>query len=257
MPDIVIPLNEAISIAEKALDAQKDTVEPKLSFVQVPNGSLVYAHQFQVRNDDKNKWFLVSVDVQTGQIIEVVDYYSKAMSSTFHVTALPKKTPLEGFASLVNPANDVASPWGWDKIKSTIYPETQGNNADVVVSMFNIFPYRAQAKNGRTWYGAPKKDIENHMEFETDWKADEGPYSEANKKTSAVQLFYILNKMHDISYHYGFTEKAGNFQQYNIHPSGGHATGKGNDRVVAHTISRWGKNNANFATPPGIRFIII
>jgi extracellular elastinolytic metalloproteinase len=50
--------------------------------------------------------------------------------------------------------------------------------------------------------------------------------------------------MHDISYVYGFTEQAGNFQLNNFDRGG-----LGNDRVHVYNQAR-GANNANFATPP-------
>src|SRR5262249_2937972 len=53
------------------------------------------------------------------------------------------------------------------------------------------------------------------------------------------------NRLHDIHYHYGFTEAAGNFQVNNY----GHG-GVGNDPVQADAQDGSGFDNANFATPP-------
>ncbi|KAI6021035.1 Fungalysin metallopeptidase-domain-containing protein [Pisolithus marmoratus] len=61
---------------------------------------------------------------------------------------------------------------------------------------------------------------------------------------SVTQLFYISNMFHDLVYRYGFTEEAGNFQQYNF--------GRGgleNDAVIASAQDGSGINNANFMTP--------
>ncbi|MCA9209020.1 MAG: M36 family metallopeptidase, partial [Planctomycetales bacterium] len=65
---------------------------------------------------------------------------------------------------------------------------------------------------------------------------------------AATNLFYWNNIVHDIHYHYGFNEAAGNFQ-LNNYGNGG----LGNDRVIA--AAQWGAdvgivNNATMATPP-------
>src|SRR5262249_45037470 len=60
-----------------------------------------------------------------------------------------------------------------------------------------------------------------------------------------VNLFYVNNLLHDVHYHYGFTEAAGNFQ-FNNYGRGG----LGNDAVQADAQDGGGTNNAHFATPP-------
>ncbi|KAI6016486.1 Fungalysin metallopeptidase-domain-containing protein [Pisolithus marmoratus] len=62
---------------------------------------------------------------------------------------------------------------------------------------------------------------------------------------SVTQLFYISNMFHDLVYRYGFTEDAGNFQQYNFGREG-----LENDAVIASAQDGSGINNANFMTPP-------
>ncbi len=50
--------------------------------------------------------------------------------------------------------------------------------------------------------------------------------------------------MHDITYQYGFTEEAGNFQNNDFNHGG-----IGNDAVIIENAAA-GKNNAYFMTPP-------
>ena len=57
-------------------------------------------------------------------------------------------------------------------------------------------------------------------------------------------LFYITNWYHDLLYHLGFTEAAGNFQQDNFGRGG-----KGSDFLLADAQDGSGTNNANFGTP--------
>jgi extracellular elastinolytic metalloproteinase len=56
--------------------------------------------------------------------------------------------------------------------------------------------------------------------------------------------FYVVNSIHDISYLYGFTEAAFNFQNDNFGLGG-----KGNDRVTISVQSSAGTDNADFSTP--------
>jgi len=58
-------------------------------------------------------------------------------------------------------------------------------------------------------------------------------------------LFYTSNMVHDLFYRYGFTEAAGNFQQFNFERGGAE-----NDAVIANAQDGSGFNNANFMTPP-------
>jgi hypothetical protein len=55
----------------------------------------------------------------------------------------------------------------------------------------------------------------------------------------------VNNLLHDIHYHYGFTEAAGNFQVNNYGRGG-----LGDDPVQADAQDGSGFDNANFATPP-------
>ena len=59
-----------------------------------------------------------------------------------------------------------------------------------------------------------------------------------------VQLFYTNNMLHDWTYHHGFDEAAGNFQENNYDRGG-----RGKDYVRAETQDVTGSNNANFYTP--------
>ncbi|KAH0835578.1 Fungalysin metallopeptidase-domain-containing protein [Lanmaoa asiatica] len=64
-------------------------------------------------------------------------------------------------------------------------------------------------------------------------------------KASVTQLFYTSNMVHDLFYRYGFTEAAGNFQQYNFKRGG-----EEGDAVIADAQDGGGFNNAMFASPP-------
>ncbi|KAH6562120.1 hypothetical protein BASA62_009387 [Batrachochytrium salamandrivorans] len=80
--------------------------------------------------------------------------------------------------------------------------------------------------------------------FDTKFNSTEQPYDDANVVAAAVNLFYLNNIMHDITYQYGFTESAGNFQKDNFGKGG-----KGGDAVIINVINAFDFNNANFIVP--------
>lgn len=229
-------LQDAIKNAEKILDAPQDTFKPFFSYLETSNGELAYTYNFQVRDDHKDIWSAVSVDASSGEIVETVNYYKKA---SFKAIQLPNIVPTSGFTMVVNPEDSFASPLGWNNDGSTIYSSTTGNNIDVFVN--NLRGYRPQS--------------EPNLVFDSQWNPTEDPYSAANVKASSTHLFYLMNVMHDVSYHYGFTEASGksflikgNFQQSNLGRPAKLDTDR--DRVNVNNLNNRGKDNANMATPP-------
>ena len=73
----------------------------------------------------------------------------------------------------------------------------------------------------------------------------QAPIMDTNQKAAQVNLFYWVNRYHDILYSFGFTEAAGNFQTSNFGLGGAE-----NDAVQADAQDGSGTNNANFSTPP-------
>ncbi|MDP9046324.1 MAG: M36 family metallopeptidase, partial [Pseudomonadota bacterium] len=71
------------------------------------------------------------------------------------------------------------------------------------------------------------------------------PTTPANREVAVQNLFYTVNRLHDVLFTHGFDEAAGNFQKVNFTNGG-----VGNDPVNAEAQDGGGTNNANFATPP-------
>src|SRR5262249_38611679 len=71
------------------------------------------------------------------------------------------------------------------------------------------------------------------------------PTTADNQKVGQVDLFYWINRYHDILYSFGFNEAAGNFQTDNFWLGG-----LGNDAVIGDAQDNSFFNNANFTTPP-------
>src|SRR5262245_9373492 len=70
------------------------------------------------------------------------------------------------------------------------------------------------------------------------------PTAEHNQNAAQVNLFYWVNRYHDILYAFGFDETSGNFQTNNFGRGG-----LGNDAIVADAQDGGGVNNANFSAP--------
>jgi hypothetical protein len=64
-----------------------------------------------------------------------------------------------------------------------------------------------------------------------------------SQRASVVQMFYVVNRLHDVLYRHGFIEQARNFQQDNFGRGG-----TGNDLVLSEGQDCSGTNNANFGS---------
>ena len=71
------------------------------------------------------------------------------------------------------------------------------------------------------------------------------PTAENNQQAAQVNLFYWVNRYHDILYSFGFDEASGNFQTNNFGRGG-----LGNDAILADAQDGGGVNNAVFSAPP-------
>jgi len=74
---------------------------------------------------------------------------------------------------------------------------------------------------------------------------NQAPTTDNNQKAAQANVFYWVNRYHDILYTFGFTEAAGNFQSDNFNLGG-----SGNDAIQSDVQDGSGTNNANFSTPP-------
>ncbi|KAH6563202.1 hypothetical protein BASA62_008695, partial [Batrachochytrium salamandrivorans] len=219
----------AVSAPKAALDFAKasDTASAQLGipvysefkhaleYVEQPDGKIVYAYKLQLRNDPLTKWIQVWCDANTGKVIQAVDLANKA---SYKAIPVPSRDATEGFSMVADPEFKGSSPNGWTAGKAT-----GGNN--VVTSNLS---------------GKTTPSTKNGV-FDTKFNGDDEPSTTGNIAASAVNLFYASNLMHDITYQYGFTEKAGNFQKDNFGKGG-----EENDAVVVNVLNTSKVNNANF-----------
>jgi len=153
----------------------------------------------------------------------------------YRVFDLPIETPNHGNRTLVYTDGDpVASPKGWHNDGLLKYTITKGNN---------VYAY---ADPSGTSVGIPATGAlfpfqPLKFDFPLDLSEDPSTYRDA----AVTNLFFWNNIVHDVFYHYGFTEPAGNFQQNNFGKGG-----LGLDAVLAEAQDGGGVNNANFLTLP-------
>ncbi|MCB0707409.1 MAG: T9SS-dependent M36 family metallopeptidase [Saprospiraceae bacterium] len=153
---------------------------------------------------------------------------------SYMVFALPVESPNHGPMSVVtNPADPVASPFGWHDVDGAPgfeYTITRGNN---------VHAYQDTGDDNSSSGDEPDGGME--LEFLFDYDQPSGP--DSYQDAAVVNLFYWCNLMHDVWYQYGFDEQAGNFQENNYGNGG-----VDGDVVRAEAQDGSGLNNANFSS---------
>lgn len=231
--------------------------------------NLILSYEYIYHDVNEGKSWSVILDASTGQILEKIpltvscDFgenpYSrealpskdplpqnlgdpknvqslKTLSATgnasYHVFALPLEAPTFGARTIVtNPWNLASSPEGWHSNGTIHYTYTRGNN---------VFAYSDKYGNDK-----PEYFVEGGNNLIFDFPFNINIPANDNKDAAITNLFYTNNMVHDISYQFGFTETARNFQDHNF--------GKGGvegDFVKAEAQDGGGFNNANFSISP-------
>lgn len=214
---------------------------------------------WNVNIDLKNgsHWWNVRVDALTGQYLEKNDWVVSCGFDAIHAPAadpfqmtpptpgsgtaqyrvlpLPVESPLHGPFQLLNdPSEPVPSPYGWHDTNGAAGAEftiTRGNN---------VYAYEDANNDDLPGYSPDGGALQI---FNYPYNPDSSNAYQQN--ASLTNLFYMNNKLHDVTFMHGFNEVSGNFQQNNYGNGGA-----GNDYVNAEGFDGGGTNNANFATPP-------
>ncbi|MDB4134647.1 T9SS-dependent M36 family metallopeptidase [Flavobacteriaceae bacterium] len=236
-----------------------------LSYFHLDENSIKLVWDLSIHSTNGKFWYSVRVDALTGVIIDKSDWIincsfepsssintSKIFESSnqinnksilsdgaqYNVFALPAESPIHGPRQLLlEPSNDLASPYGWhdtDGTEGAEYTITRGNNV-----------WAREDIDGQGGQGySPDGTSELNFDFELNFEQQPIGYQDA----SLTNLFYTNNMMHDIWYQYGFDEESGNFQENNYGNSSS-PWGSG-DSVTADGQDGDGMNNASFGTPP-------
>jgi uncharacterized membrane protein YkoI len=289
----VLSASEAEEAAADDAEGAETHAEPDPRYRALRDGRARLAYKVEVETD--HDWGFVYVDAATGEVLveeSFVDHHDSpahiaagtarpehadqvraalaapilppetvADGSSYRVFAMPLESPLDGDRTVVeNPADAVASPFGWHDTDGQPGPEhtiTRGNNvhayADTLGATVTTEPTGRQPvgpANEPDPAGAPDGGADLTFDHPiATYDATPAVYRDA----AVTNLFFWNNVMHDVTFRYGFDEKAGNFQETNY--SG---EGLGGDHVLAEaqdgTMHAPGVSppalNANFSTPP-------
>ena len=237
------------------------------------NNELRPSYEFQFAEENSDNYWIIVVDINTGETLtkqnltlscnfsdqpygafdnhighhhNFIGPINKLTGNTlvlapdnasYKVFPLPIEAPSFGGRSIVsNPWDLNASPEGWHSNGTNSYTYTRGNNVYAYVDANSTNTIGAVAEGG------PNRNFDFPLDINTPYLY----YQDA----ALTNLFYMNNKMHDITYKFGFNESARNFQTNNFGKGGA-----GADAVLAEArdgsnLSTMNINNANFSTPP-------
>jgi uncharacterized repeat protein (TIGR01451 family) len=244
-------------------------IHVKLRYQLMKDGTLNLSWSLAIDQTDNADYWSMRIDAQTGEMLNKNNYTvycqfeknenhahnascsnhavqdikesilkeSKILGdgATYRVFALPAESPSHGPHVIAeDPSDAIASPYGWHDVNGIDGAEftiTRGNNVHAYLD---------------------EQDTNVSSGDEPDGGADlifDYPYDpllepSLQKEAAVTNLFYMNNMIHDITYHFGFDEVAGNFQTNNYGNGG-----LGGDFVQAQAQDGGGTNNANFATP--------
>lgn len=165
---------------------------------------------------------------------------ASAAGGTYHVFPVPVESPFHGLRSvLLDPHDPEASPFGWHDTNGQPGPEftiTRGNNVHV---------FEARNGNNNSLGNEPNGGANLIFDYPIDLEGEPDLYTDA----ATVNLFYMINMLHNVSYRFGFTEVAGNFQSNNYGKGGQQGDFvRGLAQFAGATLTNL--NNADFSTPP-------
>ena len=207
-----------------------DAIPAKLVYVPTASGARL-AWNVTVAETSGRHWWSANVDASSGALLSKSDYVA---NETYDVFAPPRESPAEGGRSLLaDPADATASPFGWldtDGVAGADSTLTIGNNVHAYTDVdHNNLP-------------DPGSEADGGAGLLFDFPLDLGQEPSAYRPAAVTNLFFWNNYVHDVSYHYGFTEAAGNFQENNYGRGG-----LGGDSVLAEAQDGGGLGNSNFA----------
>lgn len=192
--------------------------DPKAHLVYLVKGDGTLALTWRVETDVMDNWLLTYIDAKTNEEIHgVVDYVSDF--ATLQVYPWGLNDPTEGDRKvLTDPWRVDASPFTWFGDGTTSnYTVTRGNNA---IAQDNPSGGDSYLNNHRP--SSSTRDFQYPFSLTQTNPTD---YRDA----AITQLFYTVNKYHDLLYVLGFNEVAGNFQTNNNGKGG-----KQNDQVIVN-----------------------
>ncbi len=159
---------------------------------------------------------------------------SNANGPQYRVFPFHIANPIVGGRTLPeSPWEEEASPFGWhdvDGMPGEEFTYTRGNNTYSYLDTSN----QNRADPELTANGGPG------LIFDFPFSLEGNPRDQ--REAALTQAFYTNNVLHDLTYLYGFTEAAGNFQQTNYRQQG-----NSGDPILVEVQDGGSLNNANIA----------
>lgn len=200
--------------------------------------------------------FMIVVDAETGTVLfrkNQTEFQTQSASYNFY----PSDSPAPASPSTALPGdgfNALLVPRVTEVIIGNEGPNSTFNNNGWITDGFNVTDgNNVEAgidRDGVNGVDAPVTGSPNRVftATYTPHSGSPGPYTDPltvdYQRGEVINMFYWVNRYHDLMYRLGFTEAARNFQTTNFT-----GQGAGNDRISAETQDSSGTNNANFNTP--------
>lgn len=211
-------------------DLARREIPANLAWYAMPEGGLRLVWEISVEERVGSDWMHALMDARSGELVQAINWTQEA---SYKVFAEPLESPAEGATTVVSdPADPSASPLGWHDDGSSSFTDTRGNN---VLAQDDA---NGDNAGGSRPDGGASLIFDFPLDLDTQAPAQYLAFATTN-------LFYWNNLVHDLLWHFGFDEPAGNFQFDNFGTGG-----NGGDPVIADAQDGSGTNNANFATPP-------
>ena len=221
-----------------------DPIPVKLQYMPIAPGHVRLVYNTRIFIPGTTYQFEYNIDAVSGQ---VYNRQNLIAGDSYRVFKSPNATPAEGGRVMVsNPADPVASPWGWHDTNGRTgaeYNITRGNN---VFAKYGPLADPGDDDIGTPGPSAPQSGAGNVYDWPVDLRFNPETYWQA----STTNLFYAMNYYHDVLYRAGFTESTGNFQQNNY---GKTAAARQGDYILGVAQSGWqlgNFNNAFFVSAP-------
>ena len=183
-------------------------------------------------------------DAEQNNAVDNVESVKSISSANYSVIPYPVESPVlkAGVPTLVNNPwtafpNTNATTLKWNSDGTTDYSKSQGNNVLTSVDLSN--------KNNELGTMAISSTPVPNLNFKDGVNYAKPTISDSNQQFALTNLFYWNNIVHDMTYQYGFTEAAGNFQLNNLSRGG-----QDSDDVFADAQDGFSMDNSNFSTPP-------
>jgi uncharacterized protein (TIGR03437 family) len=255
-------------------------VETRLVYFPLSSNQLRLAWEFTLWMRETPDVYLILVDADRGSLLYRYNLtwhcFNEVWGGPEKSGKIRKSLEADGIKTVPNLFGLLQTPHGLVYLKDSPRPNTPHiNDAPPTVERQDV-EFRATPYNGSTifnsndphydwWAGqSPNELVGNNVDAHLDRNGDDRPDSprlsvaggdfsfpidltnspttEDNQKSALVNLFYWVNRCHDILYLFGFNEASGNFQKNNFNLGG-----QGNDLIQADAQDGSGTNNANYS----------